>query len=45
MKKDTKWLPILAFGLGFLMIYGGAELAIPLLVHTSLLPIGLAVII
>ncbi len=45
MKSINKWLPILAFGLGFLMIYGGSELAIPLLVHASLLPIGLAVII
>lgn len=40
MKSQSKWLPILGFALGFLMIYSGAEFAIPILIHTGLVPIG-----
>jgi hypothetical protein len=40
MKSRNKWLPILGFALGFLMIYGGAELAVPILIHAGLVPIG-----
>jgi hypothetical protein len=40
MKSLNKWLPILGFALGFLMIYGGAELEVPILIHAGLVPIG-----
>ncbi len=45
MKSNSKWLPIFGFSLGFLMIFGGSELDIPVLIHAGLVPIGITVMV